>query len=250
MKHIHLLEVDSTNNYLKKLLEENEELEEWTYVTAYEQSSGRGQRGNGWESAPGKNLSLSLLLRPKVQNDCTPFDLNIVTSLSLYDLLSSYLHNKQELKVKWPNDILINQCKIAGILTENEWLGNQWAYSIVGIGLNLFQKEFGGYHPKATSLALECDIQEPSDYTSWHHPLAEKLVQLIMQRLKQLYSSPQEIRQEYLTHLYRFQEKATFATPNQELFEGTIIGVEPNGLVNIQVGDNVRRFAFKEVIFK
>lgn len=247
MNHIHLERVDSTNNYLKALIENNDALEEWTYVTAYEQTIGRGQRGNSWESEAGKNLSLSLLIRPRVLNEYTPFDLNIVTSLSLIDLLCPKING---LKIKWPNDLLVGNKKIAGILTENEWMGNQWAYSIVGIGLNVYQTKYREYIPQATSLSLETLTQQPLDYPSWHHPLAKELVLLIRQRMDQLYSSPLELRKEYLSHLYRYQESALYATPDGKEFQGMIVGVEPSGILQIKSNECTRRFAFKEVIFR
>lgn len=251
MNHIHLHRTFSTNNYLRELLQCQSALEEYTYITAYEQTAGRGQRGNSWEALAGNNLSLSLLLRPEYRADITPFDLNIITSLALYELLSKKLTHPNGLKVKWPNDILIDHKKIAGILTENEWLGNEWEFAIVGIGLNVHQKTFGDYNPKATSIDLENESEGQSNYEEWHHSLALEVVQLIKLRMEMLYRSPDEQRSEYHEHLYRYQEvDALFSTPDGRQFYGTIIGVEPNGLLLIQEGARVHRFAFKEVQFK
>lgn len=252
MKHIHLEETNSTNSYLRELIRKDPKLDAYTYVTTYEQTSGRGQSGNSWEAEPGKNISLSLLLRPeKYQDGYTPFDLNIVSSLSLYDFLAKRLPSKESINVKWPNDILIDGRKIAGILTENEWMGDQWEYAIVGIGLNVFQTQFGAYRPEATSLMLEADIKEPKTYEDWHHSMTKEIVENFQSRFRMLSESPVQVRREYLSYLYRYQEEnAPFRIPNGRSFEGTIIGVEPNGLLVIKEGDETHHFAFKEVQFR
>lgn len=251
MRHIHLDQIGSTNSYLKELInsEGSERMDELTYVTTYRQTSGRGQRGNHWESEPGKNMSLSVFLKPSFGSDCTPFDLNIVTSLALHDVLRELDDGSHIMNVKWPNDILIGHKKIAGILTENEWEGAEWKYAIIGIGLNVLQTKFGDYTPPATSLRLENMVDFCDSYEIWHHSLAEKIIKQIEIRYDTLAYDPYSLRREYIRSLYRFREESVFMTPDGKKIKGQIVGVEPNGLLLIETEHGILKFAFKEVRF-
>ena len=256
MQHIHLSEVGSTNSYLRAYLEQEGDSGETLYVTAYAQTAGRGQRGNSWEANPGQNLSLSLLLHPKQQDGITLFDLNRVTSLALHELLTQLLPEKI-VAIKWPNDLYVGEKKIAGILTENEWEGAHWKHAIIGVGLNVLQHTFHPYHPAATSLLVEgAHLAHTACYEAWHHPLATQVVEAITRHLDALYRSPDQVRGKYLQHLYRYQlPNAPFCLPPDSTapdglpFRGTIIGVTPEGLLQIDTGTELRHFAFKQVQF-
>lgn len=246
MELIHLPETDSTNNHLRKLLEEQPQLPAYTIVDAYAQTAGRGQRGNSWESEPGQNISCSILLRPKLPEGATTFDLNIIVSLALHDTLSSYL-NPDCIQIKWPNDVIIdNSKKIAGLLIENEWLGSKLEYSIIGIGLNVRQTGFGAYHPLATSLALEGALL-PDHYDEWHHPLIKQIAVSMQKRQQQLVTQLADLRKEYHSRLLALAEEHSFALPDGTQFVGTIRGVQPNGLLDVDTPIGVRQFQFKEI---
>lgn len=248
MELIHLPEVDSTNNYLRKLLEELPELPQYTMVDAYAQTAGRGQRGNHWESAPGQNISCTLLLRPQLPEGATTFDLNVLVSLALYDTLSRYI-DPESIFIKWPNDIIICQDrKIAGILIENEWLGSSLEYSIIGIGLNVQQTTFGDYYPVATSLAIE-GSQLPEEYHEWHYPLLEQIANRIKRREEHLRQDLQGLRQEYHHHLLGLGEERPYALPDGTQLTGTIQRVEPNGLLAVSTSHGIRLFPFKQIRF-
>lgn len=243
MNHRHLTSVPSTNSYLKEWLKKEPNLEAFTVVTAHEQTAGRGQKGNHWEAEPGKNLTLSLLLRPQGWQFTTPFALNMVTSLALTDLLSPHL----SVQIKWPNDILVErERKIAGILTENTWIGNDWSYAIVGVGLNMLQTSFQPYTPPATSLLRE-GVEVPPN---WHDALLQQLIDNIQRLLSE---NPEALKRDYLKNLFRYQEeRALYALLDGTTFHGTLIGVAPSGhliLYNEEKGVE-ERFAFKEVQFR
>ena len=243
---IHLSQIGSTNNYLRELLTKDPELPAYTIVDTHTQTSGRGQRGNSWESEPGQNISCSILLRPELPESVTTFDLNRVTSLALFTLLSRYIEPSQ-IRVKWPNDLLIGQRKIAGILTENEWLGDRLNYTIVGIGLNVKQTQFGAYHPSATSLALE-GIALPQGYEAWHHPMVQEIALLLQEEMERLTYDVKALREEYHQYLYGYQQERAYQLPSGERLLGTILQVLPNGLLEIESTSRGKElFAFKEI---
>ncbi len=148
---IRLRRVDSTNNYARNLIRDKTAIE-GTVVMADEQTDGRGQRSNLWLTEPEKNLTCSYILRPVFLAAKDQFMLSATVALAVFDTVSYFLPNN-EVKIKWPNDVLIDGKKVAGILIENTLRGSMIETSIAGIGLNVNQNTF---QPElnATSLAL------------------------------------------------------------------------------------------------
>ena len=144
----HLAETDSTNTYLQQL-DADRHLPEGYIAYTDTQRAGRGQRGNSWESQPGKNLTFSLLLRPEHIPANQQFLLSQAVSLAATDVLNRYASG---FSIKWPNDIYWEDKKIAGILIENVLSGSTFARSIVGIGLNINQERFISDAPNPVSL--------------------------------------------------------------------------------------------------
>ena len=145
---IKLESVDSTNNYTSKLLADNK-LTEGTVVLAGYQNSGRGQINNTWESEPGKNLLMSVILYPEFLPVQQQFLLSKVVALGVRDMLAKFV---DEVKIKWPNDIYIGDKKIAGILIENSIMGYTIGSSVAGIGININQEVFLSNAPNPVSL--------------------------------------------------------------------------------------------------
>lgn len=244
MQLIHLNETTSTNSYLRHLLQQEPQLPEYTMVECYSQTAGRGQRGNSWESQPGQNLTCSILLRPTLPQVATTFDLNIIVSLALRELLTQWI-SPERIKVKWPNDLMVDHRKIAGILIENEWSGAQWDYAIVGIGLNVHQTHFAHYHPQATSISLESHT--PISQEEWVPPMLQKLTQLLQHYTQLLHHSIDALRQEYHRHLLGYQQTQLYQLPTGEIIAGTIQSVHPNGLLQIATSQGTHTYAFKEI---
>ena len=145
---IRLEETESTNSYLKQLLREKH-LEEGSIVVADYQTGGRGQRGNSWISAKGKNLLFSLLIYPKNVFAKDQFIISRIASLAIKNTLDRFTH---DICIKWPNDMYWKDKKIAGILIENDLKGNKIENTIIGIGLNLNQEIFPSELPNPVSL--------------------------------------------------------------------------------------------------
>ena len=133
---ISLEEVDSTNRYLKDYLLKDNNTIEGLVVVATNQHSGRGQKGNTWQSEQGKNLTFSIFIKPNIQVQAQ-FLISKAISLGIVDFLNDV--GLSELKIKWPNDIFCKDKKIARILIENTLKGNNVSNSIIGIGLNVNQ---------------------------------------------------------------------------------------------------------------
>ncbi|MBP6100100.1 MAG: biotin--[acetyl-CoA-carboxylase] ligase, partial [Flavobacterium sp.] len=139
MKTIKLDAIDSTNDYLKKL-SKKEVIENFTMVLANSQSHGKGQRGASWSSEEGKNVIMSVLLKDLLVSREQLFDLNVLVSVSVFEVLEE--KNISKLHIKWPNDIMSDAKKIGGILIENTFKTDNSIVSIVGIGLNVNQTDF------------------------------------------------------------------------------------------------------------
>ena len=144
---IYLPTCQSTNDETLQFLADGTAYEGDMVVTDG-QTQGRGQRGNQWIAQSGQNLTFSLVLQPTFLLASEQFWLNMAVSLAVYDSLSPFI--PAGLRIKWPNDIYVNDRKMGGILIENALQGYNLAHSVVGIGLNINQTQLG--YPTATSL--------------------------------------------------------------------------------------------------
>lgn len=226
---VKLHEVDSTNTYLKNLLSNSKPLIEGTVILAEYQTAGRGQKGNVWTSEKGANLTFSILLKPGFLTVNHQFQLNKAVSLGITDVLSSILGNS--VKIKWPNDIYFNDKKIGGILIENTIKGNFLKESIVGIGLNVNQKEFGLNDDRATSLSKILHQNYDLD------KLLSQLCGAIEGRYLQLKGNKMQLLDnDYLDNMFRLNEIHPFEIDNQK-FKGIIKGVTSTGRLTLQILD-------------
>lgn len=238
---VKLSAVASTNSYLKDLLSKSEPLPEGTVIMADEQFAGRGQISNSWHSQAGKNLTFSILLNPGAQAPEKQFELNKVISLGVYDALKPLLG--ESLKIKWPNDILVANRKIGGILIENIIQGQRWKHAVIGIGLNVNQTEFPAELNLATSikniLHTDCDLNQP---------LADICKAVEVRYLQLKAGKLALLHQDYLKALYKLEEYSTFLVDG-ELKTGKITGISPIGLLQIELDGQVKEFGFKEITF-
>ncbi|MDD3363157.1 MAG: biotin--[acetyl-CoA-carboxylase] ligase [Hespellia sp.] len=144
-------ETDSTNNQIKKLAEAG--AVHGTLAVADMQKSGKGRRGRNWESPKGKNIYMSILLRPEMNPSMAP-QLTLVMALSVAQAMVEA--EKIDARIKWPNDIVLNKKKICGILTEMNTEIDYINHVVIGIGINVnddaIPKEL---QEKATSMMLE-----------------------------------------------------------------------------------------------
>lgn len=238
MKLIKLDAIDSTNDFLKGISVLPETVN-FTVVTAEMQTKGKGQMGQKWESEVGSNLIMSVLLKDVFNDINELFHLNIVFSLAVIDALKSY--DVPELSIKWPNDIMSYNKKIGGILIENSIKSDGSIESIIGLGLNVNQTNFIDL-PKATSLAVICDIEFDR----------ELLLQLIVDIFKQkiVYWKENEIQfwKNYTDLLFKKGIPMPFADENESHFMGIIQGVSDVGKLQVLLeDDSVAEFDIKEI---
>jgi BirA family transcriptional regulator, biotin operon repressor / biotin---[acetyl-CoA-carboxylase] ligase len=258
----HFEELPSTNTYASELLSETTNLgenmeysdipntfgTECVVVSTFNQTHGRGQMGSRWESEPNMNLAVSIILKPHFLQARQQFHLNKAIALAVCDFVSDQYAEanpslKNEVTVKWANDIYVKNNKIAGILIQNTLSGVDIQSTIIGIGLNINQIHFNNL-PNATSLKLE------TKKTYILREMLEKLCVFVEQRYLQLKKREfDKLHQEYLDKLYRMGEDAIYQYPNGDYFSGRIIGVGENGKLTVLTKSGVENFDVKEVKF-
>lgn len=231
-------ECHSTNTYALQLCQQKQSVE-GTVVITNNQTAGRGQRGNTWEAEPGTNLTFSLILKPTFLLAAEQFMLNRAVSLGIADFLRSQL--PQAVKIKWPNDMLVQEKKICGVLIENVIQGSGLSASVVGIGMNVNQHRFS--IDRATSLYLQTGILY--DLSSMLDELLHCIETYWLVLREGRYD---ELKDQYLEQLFARDEKRQFKT-GTEIFEGEITGVDAVGRLVIQTPFGERVFGMKEVEF-
>ena len=237
-KILALPECESTNSLMVSL-SQNKTLDEGTVIITENQTKGRGQAGNKWVTEPGVNLTFSVLLKPTFLEPSSQFYLNIAVGLGLCHAISDSIDDKVWLK--WPNDIMVNDKKVCGILIENQIQGQTLSQSIVGIGLNLNQTNFEW--PMATSLRLLSGKEFDK----------VKIFETILVRLEAYYNLLQKrkfskLKEEYYSVLYWKDEMHQFEV-KQEVIEGMIKGVDEVGKLLVNVDGKTMSYNFKEIRF-
>ena len=262
---IWLESIDSTNEECRRRISDIDNL---SVVAALSQTSGRGQRGNVWLSEAGQNLTFSIVLKfpakglkaemePMLAYD--QFVLSEITSLAIVDLLADF---GIEAKIKWPNDIYVGDRKICGMLIENSLRGEWIQHSIIGIGLNINQRNFDVTLPNPTSMVLCSEFscasggQVASDSVP-HYELQELLEEFMhifrgyMDRYCHIRGGYGRLRHMYLSHLWHKDEPAVFFDNSSSSgFTGKIRGLSDVGYLLIETNEGeLKEFAFKEVSY-
>ena len=238
MKLIKLDAIDSTNEFLKGL-SNKEDLENFTVVTAENQTKGKGQMGAVWNSEVGKNLIMSVLVKDFLSEINEIFNLNIAVATAVIAALKK--QNIPNLSIKWPNDILSANKKIGGILIENSIKSDGTILSIVGLGLNVNQTNFEGL-PKASSLAVVME----------HELNKEELLSAIVTQLEanveESKQNPTSLRQQFVDLLFKKGEPMPFTNQKEEKFMAIIQGISPVGRLQVLLeDDSVAEFDIKEI---
>jgi BirA family biotin operon repressor/biotin-[acetyl-CoA-carboxylase] ligase len=211
---------------------------EGTVVICKEQTAGRGQRDNRWESSPGDNLTASLIMKPVDIPSNRLFFLSKIISLAVVKTLNRY---GVKASIKWPNDIYVGTRKIAGILIEHSFYGDRLAFSVTGLGLNVNQVSFPPMNIVPTSIALETGRNySPSEILS--STLAEFDI---------LYSASKEtVSNGYMDNLYRRKGYFPYRTKNDITLIAEIYDVADSGELLLKDQNNLQHsFRFKEVKF-
>lgn len=233
----HLGTVGSTNDVAR-----GAEYHDGDIVWADFQTAGRGQRGHSWESRAGENLTFSVVLKPHFLPVAEQFMLLEAVALALYDFFAEL---GVDTKIKWTNDIYVGDKKAVGILIEHSYSGGKLSRTIVGIGINVNQREFSADIPNPVSLALLTDKNYDRD------ELLKQFEKCLSCRYSQLRNGDWgKLQTDYHSALYRRDEKHTYALADGTRFEGVIRGVKPTGDLIVEWEDGKQRsYLFKEIEF-
>lgn len=229
----YLKDCSSTNDEISKfLLYENSD---FIGLHTFNQTKGRGQYGNSWASLAGKNLAYTLAV--KAQNfSISDFMFNYYTAILIRDFLAKLTDH--EVKIKWPNDIILKSKKIVGILIEKKKI-NQNNYFIIGAGFNVLQENFDEISHAGSILTLTGKVFDLEKFTSALH-------EFLTERLKNI-PSEDEILNLFNQHLFRKDEISVFEI-EKERQNGIIHRADENGELWIELEkDGMKKFYHKEV---
>jgi BirA family transcriptional regulator, biotin operon repressor / biotin---[acetyl-CoA-carboxylase] ligase len=227
---IKLPKVNSTNEYAISLLKSNN-IVEGTVIWAFEQSAGKGQGENKWESEPGKNLTFSLILHPAFLPPEKQFFLNEVVALGVLDFTGICLPSEKN-SLKWPNDIYSGNRKLGGILINNIISGKVFETSIAGIGLNINQTVFSSRIPNPVSLKMLLHKETELE------PALKTICQSIERRYRQLQDDRiKEIHDDYCKNLLGYNTWRNFSTGEKQM-EGKLVGVTETGRLLVETRDS------------
>jgi BirA family transcriptional regulator, biotin operon repressor / biotin---[acetyl-CoA-carboxylase] ligase len=221
---IFLHEVQSTNSYATNLLK-NVNSPEGTVVFTTRQTHGKGQRGSTWTAEPTSNLAVSIILKPLFLNIKNQFYLYQIAALACYDTMAELLDISQfDIKIKWPNDILVNKKKIAGILIENNILNNQLSSTVIGIGININQTYFNQDLIATSTLLLTNKTIEITD-----------VLRRLCWNLEKYYLALKNekldiIKENYLKHLFGLNAWLNFEI-NDGIQKLSVTGLSESGLL-------------------
>lgn len=227
----------STNEYIKELVQGNR-ISEGDVIYTDHQTAGKGQYGRSWYDEPGKNLALSMLLKPAHFSPDSPFLLNKLIVSAVHQSLSDYIGN---LTIKWPNDIFHQDRKLAGILVENAMRGNRWEQAIAGVGVNVNGDAYPHFDPPAISLGAvmgeEVDI----------HVLANDVAVNLLNWYRN--KSREVVEAYYNEHLYKKGVYTRFQS-GQSWLAAAVQGVDANGWLVLMSSDGTwERYRHGEVKF-
>ncbi len=234
---IHLTSVDSTNLYAAQLI--RKEIQDGTVILADYQTQGKGQGGNQWLSEAGDNLLFSVILKPAFLKADKQYYISMAIANALTDFISTLCDN---VAIKWPNDLLVNHKKIAGVLIENTIMGEYLRTTIAGIGINVNQEKFPAELPEAVSIRMVTGRY--FTLQDLHRPLFGKL----SEHLNLIYENRLGIvRTTYLNSLFGLNEWHQFSDAHDR-FEGRITDVADSGeLMVLKRNGKISSYGFREI---
>jgi len=234
---IYCEEIDSTNNYLMDSKAKNDQ--HGTVVFAERQSAGKGRKDRKWYSSKDQNLTFSILLRQRF-NEKNINIINLGTAVSL----AMSLENLYQLRVnlKWPNDILISDKKVAGILLESSSSGNKIDKVVIGIGINVNQTSFqGAYNITPTSVKLETGTEIDRER------LLAEILNNFEEILKRIEINPNDVLNDWRNRCRMIGERVLISDDNMEL-TGIFDDIDEQGFILLKTDDRkIKKIHFGDV---
>ena len=219
MRLVHFEEIDSTN---RELLQG--EYANGTIAYSFRQLQGRGRLERSWQTIEAKDLAFSIVF---VECETPAVWVTSMLSVALVELLANYKINAW---IKWPNDVFVNESKIAGVLTEAQWQGNRLAKIVSGIGVNInsSQDDFLKFNRKITSISLENGMMY--DKVKVLKDYVEEVEKLLNRSGKPSVSS---IKKKWLEHSKVIGRRAEVIIPNEEPFEAVVKHIDDDGFLHV-----------------
>lgn len=236
-KLILLNSVDSTNNYAAKLLSEGK-ITHGTVILADKQTAGKGQRGNTWQSGSEKQFICSVFLETAFLSVERYWYLNLAVANAVRTIIAAYIPDLPQ--IKWPNDILVNNKKVAGILIETHWNAGKIHGVVVGVGINIHSEKAlsrGGALSESTE-----NVPEPLEMARLFTGNLEIQFDLLRK------GDWNSIMQEYLQHLWMLNQTSEVEIDGQTT-NGVIRGLNENGNLLLETAGNIKAYDLKEVVF-
>lgn len=243
--YLFLEETTSTHFYALQWLAETDPAH-GSVVSADFQSAGVGQNDRSWFSDPGKNLLLSIILRLDGLAASDLFRMNMAFALCVRETIVPCCPLPEAISIKWPNDVLVGNRKIAGILVKNSLSENKVQHTLFSLGLNVNQPSFPEHLSGACSLAMVSGREWP------RQQLESSLFSHLEECLELLYHAPETLEKAYFDLLYGKDQALTFQKIDSgQFFTGTITGISSHGelMVACNALGGIQRFRQGEILF-
>lgn len=229
-------EVGSTNDVAMDLADQG--APHGTLILAEIQTAGRGQRGRQWITTAGSSLAMSVILRPTNLAQNAWVRLHALGALAVVEALGQY---SLDAKVKWPNDVLLEGRKVAGILVDASWEGEQVEYVVLGMGVNVSPQSVpDGQLFDFPAVSIEEILGKQLDW-------CELITEVLQETSKWFYQINRlnfiKKWEEKLAHRGR---KVVIDCPEGEI-TGLLIGLNERGALKVQSGKGVVEVGFREV---
>lgn len=229
---IYLSECSSTNDEISQIL--LYPTSDFTGLYTFKQTKGKGQYGNTWTSAPEQNLAYTIAVKTS-SVDHSGFMFNYYTAIAVQSFIANL--TEKTVKIKWPNDIIIANKKVAGILIEKKKINGE-DYFIVGIGINILQEKFDNISNAGSLLTQTGKTFSLKNFTeNFHEFLVEKFKNI---------PRDGEILVNFNSNLFRKDEISVFELQNIRQ-NGIIRKADENGEIWIEFESGMRSFYHKEI---
>lgn len=233
-RFIELLSTGSTNNYAMQQVQNGVAKGGEVYF-AFEQTAGKGQFQRQWLSSKGENIIFSAVMNTSAFALHKQFLLSMITALSIAELFNNY--TTEIIKIKWANDIYLNDRKAAGILIENVIRGKNWQFAIIGIGININQTNF------SDDLKNPVSLKQVTGKSYNVVELAKELCSILNKNVVNLSAeNDAAVLEDYNMQLYKLNETASFKH-DSKIFQALIKRVDAMGNLVLKIGNEEKSFA-------
>jgi len=231
-KKVFLKEIDSTNDHLINL-DNTFNIDEGFVLISDYQNKGRGRMAKSWQSEKSKNLLFSFILKPTFLPIKKQFYISAITSIAIFDVLQNYTSEK--INIKWPNDILINEKKIAGILLDFKISSSEIKNCVVGCGININQKLFSNLDNATSLLNLSNQILDRNIFLDQFLDTYSNLYSLLV---KGNYNS---VKNRYLSLVENYTSKTIINNIKTEI---RVLDILNNGDILVLCNGEKKKMAF------